>query len=64
MAKQSLTSQMIDGVFPPSKPKTLDLRKRDPPCKVCPQCFLVVHNAVRLCVECNYPFYPSRKQND
>lgn len=50
--RQSLTSQMIDGVFPP-KPVSLDLRpKAAPPIKTCVRCFTVIMSAAHQCHEC------------
>lgn len=61
--KQSLESQMIDGVVESSS-KRVDLSqlkdRRDPPVKVCYDCFLVVHSATRMCYECGFEFYPSK----
>lgn len=49
--RQSLTSQMIDGVFP-SKVVNLDLRKNPVPLKTCVECFMVLPVAVHQCHTC------------
>lgn len=59
--KQSLESQMIDGVFPPKKSrKLLVASSYDAGAKTCFECFRVMYNAVRVCPACGYEFYPSK----
>lgn len=56
MARQSLTSQMIDGVV---ESKKLDLSRivRDIPLKTCFKCYAGWPNAQKLCHFCGYQFY-------
>lgn len=61
MSRQSLTSQMIDGVFPPKKAKPLSLWKRETPLKICPQCYATWTNAQKICYHCSHQFYGDRK---
>lgn len=35
--------------------------RRDPPVKICLQCYMLVFSASRFCHGCGFEFYPSRK---
>lgn len=41
--------------------KTVVPMKQDARCKACPQCWLIVYNATRLCPECGFAFYPKKE---
>ena len=60
MARQSLTSQMIDGVFE-SKKVELKFRQNDAPIKICRNCYAVVYSGVKNCNSCYFEFYDKRK---
>lgn len=54
--KQSLTSQMIDGVFPSSVVKMPSFKEM--PLKTCLQCSALWPNAKKICYHCGFQFYP------
>jgi hypothetical protein len=62
--------EMIKYVHPEDKAENERIRRegptvkayRDPPCKMCLMCYLIVHNGTRVCYECGYEFYPSKKK--
>lgn len=37
------------------------LSKYDASAKMCPSCYLVVYNAVRVCHGCGFEFYPKKE---
>ena len=51
MVAQSLSSQMIDGVFP-RRSKPVNLKFNDPPVKVCPSCYAAIMSASHFCIYC------------
>lgn len=58
MVKQSLTSQMIDGVV---ESKKVELSFNPAPVKICYDCYSVVFSGVKNCHHCYFEFYDKRK---